>query len=74
MAVNGKVKAVDASSDKGMLNFFRGLKAEFKRITWPPKKDVKKTATAVIGFCVMYMILVGLLDLGFNNIFKIIFR
>lgn len=73
MAVNGKVKGTD-TSDRGVLSFFRGLKAETKRITWPTKKDVKKAATAVIGFCVMYTILVGLLDTGFNNIFKVIFR
>ena len=28
----------------GITKFFRGVKAEIKRITWPPKEEAKKAA------------------------------
>lgn len=73
MTVKGKIKLTDRSNDKGLIKFFKGLKAELKRITWAPKQDVKKAMAAVFSFCILYIILVGLLDAGFNNIYKIIF-
>ena len=74
MTVNGKVKSGNSTYGKGIVGFFKGLKAEVKRITWATKKDTKKAATAVLSFCIMYIILVGLLDAGFKNIFGLIFK
>lgn len=74
MAVNGKVKVSDGTNKKGPISFFKGLKAEFKRITWASKKDTKKATIAVLSFCIFYIIVVGLLDTGFNNIFGLIFK
>jgi preprotein translocase subunit SecE len=74
MAVNGKVKVNDSTNKRGLISFFKELKAEFKRITWASKKDTKKATIAVLSFCVFYIILVGLLDTGFNNIFGLIFK
>jgi preprotein translocase subunit SecE len=73
MTVKGKVELTERSNGKGLVKFFKGLKAEFKRITWAPKQDVKKAVAAVFSFCILYIIIVGLLDAGFNNIYKIIF-
>jgi preprotein translocase subunit SecE len=74
MAVNGNAKVNDSANEKGFISFFKGLKAEFKRITWASKKDTKKATIAVLSFCIFYVILVGLLDTGFNNIFGLIFK
>ncbi len=37
----------------GITKFFRGVKAEIKRITWPPKEEAKKAIIAVIVFTVI---------------------
>lgn len=73
MAVNGNVKVKGKSNQKGMSKFFRELKAEVKRITWPSKIDIKKATIAVLSFSFIFVILVGLLDYGFNNLYKLIF-
>ena len=70
MAVSSNVKETKQPRSK----FFKDLKAEAKRITWAPKKDIKKAVGAVVTFCVIYVVIVGLLDYGFNNLFKLIFK
>jgi len=76
MAVNKSVTKAKKSvtSEKGFINYFKDLKAEFKRITWASKADVKKATATVITFCFIYAVFVGLLDYGFNNIMKLIFK
>lgn len=74
MAVNGNVKVKEKSNQKGIVKFFKELKAEAKRITWPSKKDIKKATIAVVSFSFLYVIFVGLLDYGFNNLYKLIFK
>ncbi|MGG7163080.1 preprotein translocase subunit SecE [Clostridium ihumii] len=74
MAKNVESKSKDTKKRLGIFQFFIDLKAEFKRITWPSKKDIKKASGAIISFCLLYVILVGLLDAGFNNLFKMVFK
>lgn len=71
-SVNNKIEK--SSNNNSIVDFFRGLQAEFKRITWAPKKEVKKATAAVVSFCILYMILVGVLDAMFINIFKMVFK
>jgi len=74
MAVNVDVKAKEKPNQGGVKQFFKGLKAEIKRMTWPSKKDIKKATIAVGSFTVLYVIFVGLLDVGFNNLCELIFK
>jgi preprotein translocase subunit SecE len=74
MAVNGKVKDSNQPKVNFLTKAFREMKAETKRITWAPKKEVKKALAAVVTFCVIYVIVVGVLDYGFSNLFKLIFK
>ncbi|GCD11218.1 preprotein translocase subunit SecE [Clostridium tagluense] len=74
MAVNGNIKVKEESTQKGIVKFFKDLKAEAKRITWPSKKDIQKATIAVASFSFIFVIFVGLLDSGFNNLYKLIFK
>lgn len=74
MAVNGKVKETKEQKINAFVKFFRGIKAEIKRITWASKKEAKKAIAAVVTFCVIYVVIVGILDYGFSNLFKLIFK
>lgn len=69
--VNIKTKT---SSKKGVSKFFRDMKAEVKRITWPSKDDTKKALIAVGVVVLIYLLLVGGLDYIFTNLFKLIFK
>jgi len=74
MAVDSKIKVVENPTGKGLPQFLKEVKAEMKRVTWPNKKDVKKAIAAVGTFCVIYVVIVGVLDYGFNNLYKLIFK
>ncbi|WP_454052605.1 preprotein translocase subunit SecE [Clostridium sp. Marseille-Q7071] len=74
MANKVDIKSNEKRKRAGIVQFFVDLKAEFKRVTWPAKVETKKAAAAVISFCLLYVILVGLLDAGFNNLFKMFFK
>jgi len=76
MGANGDMKKVNKQTalEGGFFNFFKGLVSEFKRITWASKEDTKKAAIAIIIFCVIYVVIVGAIDLGFNSLVKIIMK
>ena len=70
-SVNTKAKN---SERKSISQFFREMKAEVKRITWPSKDDTKKALIAVGVVVLIYILLVGGLDYIFSSLFKLIFN
>ena len=61
--------------DQGKLaKWFKDLKIEFKKVVWPTKKTVVNNTSVVISVIVASAILVGLLDTGFLEIMKTIYR
>lgn len=73
MAVKENVNLKKNSSKKdGLFKFFREVKAEVKRITWPSKSESKKALIAVGVVVLIYIILVGGLDYIFQNLFEFI--
>ena len=75
MAVKENVNIKSKASEKSnQFKFFKEMKAEVKRITWPSKDDTKKALIAVGVVVLIYLILVGGLDLIFTNLFKFIFN
>ena len=71
-SVNKSKKPV--TSGNRIVSFFKELKAEFKRITWASKEDVKKAIATVMTFCLIYVVIVGLLDYGFKSLVGVIFK
>lgn len=65
---------INTSEKSGFFKFFREIKAEVSKITWPSKSDTKKAFTSVIVVVVMYMILVGGLDFVYKNFFEFLFK
>ena len=43
-------------------SFFKGLKAEYKKIIWPEKNDVLKQSVAVVCISVLLGAIVAILD------------
>lgn len=50
MALNENKKA-EEKSKKGIVKFIKEVKAETKRITWPPKDEIKKSTIIVLFLC-----------------------
>ncbi|MBM6836787.1 preprotein translocase subunit SecE [Clostridium saudiense] len=74
MAIKEGVKTKSNSEKNSIAKFFREIKAEVKRITWPSKDDTKKALIAVGVVALIYIVLVGGLDYIFSSLFKLIFN
>lgn len=75
MAIKENAKLSKTSSKNGgTINFFREVKSEIKRISWPSKNDTKKALIAVGVVGLMYLILVGGLDYISQYLFEFILK
>ncbi|ENZ00787.1 preprotein translocase subunit SecE [Clostridium thermobutyricum] len=68
-------KVKNAPSNKGgLISFLKGVKNEFKRIVWPSKEETKKALIAVLGFTIIYVVMVGGFDYIFQNLFEVVLK
>jgi preprotein translocase subunit SecE len=74
MSVKSNVKTEKTVKNNSLFSFFREVKAEVKKITWPSKDETKKAFVAVVVFTLMYTILVGGLDFIFKSLFEMILK
>ncbi|SCP97824.1 preprotein translocase subunit SecE [Anaerobium acetethylicum] len=44
-------------------SWFKGLKAEFKKISWPDKKSLGKQTTAVVVVSIFLGVIISVIDL-----------
>lgn len=56
----GEAKAVEKAPKK---NWYKGLKAEFKKIVWPDRMSVAKQTTAVVIVSVILGAVIKVLDM-----------
>ncbi|OOM11221.1 preprotein translocase subunit SecE [Clostridium saccharobutylicum] len=74
MSEKSNVKTEKAVKNSNLFSFFREVKAEVKRITWPSKDEAKKAFVAVVIFTLIYTLLVGGFDFIFQNLFEMILK
>ncbi len=55
---------------KGIGKYFKEVWAEVKQLTWPTRKELINYCLAVIAFCALMAIIIGLLDLAFGSAFQ----
>ena len=55
---------------KGIGKYFKEVWAEVKQLTWPTKKELINYCLAVIAFCALMAIIIGLLDFAFGSAFN----
>ena len=69
----GKTMAEATTKEKGRVKtWWKGLKAEFKKIVWPDRDSVIKETAAVIVITIILSLIIALLDLGIKNLFDLI--
>ncbi|MCQ2537842.1 MAG: preprotein translocase subunit SecE [Lachnospiraceae bacterium] len=62
------------TKEKGRFKqWWKGLKAEFKKIVWPDKESVAKQTAAVIVITIILGAIVSLLDFGLKELIKPLF-
>ncbi len=57
-----------------IFQFFKESRAELKKVVWPTKADVLSSIKVVIISTFVVAIILGLLDLGFSELFRLILR
>lgn len=72
MSVKDNAKTEKTVKSNGLFSFFKDVKVEVKKITWPSKDETKKAFAAVMIFTLMYTILVGGMDSIFEKLLQMI--
>ena len=57
-----------------IFQFFKESRAELKKVVWPTKADVLSSIKVVIISTIVVAVLLGALDLGFSELFRLILR
>ncbi|MBQ7761279.1 MAG: preprotein translocase subunit SecE [Clostridia bacterium] len=57
-----------------IVDFFKGLKSEFKKITWASKKSTLRNFVLVLVIVVAAAVVIGLVDWGLGGLFNAIFK
>lgn len=73
----GNVKKKD-SADKqdslkeGLANYFKGVKSEWGKITWPERRQVMVESFIVLGVVFFFTVLVYTMDIIFKGLLSLI--
>ena len=59
---------------KRVEEFFREVRAELKKVTWPNKKMLKTTTVIVVVFIFIMALYIGVIDLIFSKIITAFLR
>jgi preprotein translocase subunit SecE len=57
---------------KGSTSFFRGVRLELKRVTWPNKDELLSYTTVVLVICGIMTAGLWVVDAVFNNLLKLV--
>ena len=52
----------DSSEKQARPSFFKGVKAEFKKIVWPDRQQTLKQSVAVVAISVVVGVIIALID------------
>ena len=52
----------DSTEKQARPSFFKGVKAEFKKISWPDKKSTLKQSIAVVVISVVVSAIIAIID------------
>lgn len=57
---------------KAKTGFLKGIKSEFKKITWPTRENLMKYTVMVIVICFIVSLMVWLMDTGLHRLLSLI--
>lgn len=64
--------AAQTEKNKGKLSsYFKGVKAEMKKVLWPNRKELINFTAVVIWVSILISVIVYLLDLGIHGILQL---
>jgi preprotein translocase subunit SecE len=67
-------KKANKKKRKSPARFFKDIISELKKVTWPTAKDLVKYTGAVIAFILVTAVIVGLMDFGLAELFRLVLK
>jgi len=67
--------AAQTGADKGtkkLSSYFRGVRAELKKVSWPSRKELVNYTIVVLVICTIISLAVWLIDSGLHQLLKLI--
>ena len=69
----GKTMAEATTKEESRIKrWWKGLKAEFRKVVWPDRESVVKETAAVIVITIILSLIIAVLDLGVKNLIDLI--
>lgn len=65
-----KKKSDKPSFFSRVATWFKGLKSEFKKITWASKKSTFKNFGIVLAIVIVSAVVIGAIDIGLSSLFN----
>lgn len=72
MAETKKKQTDSVSFQQGITSYFRGVRAEWGKITWPERRQVVVETFIVIGVVFFFTVMVYVMDVGFKWLLSLI--
>ncbi len=57
----------DSKEKQARPSFFKGVKTEFKKISWPDRQSLLKQSVAVVAISVVLGVIIAILDFVIQN-------
>lgn len=67
--------SAQTNTDKGSrekAGFLKGIKSEFKKVTWPTRENLINYTIIVLVICVVISLLVWLIDTGLHRLLSLV--
>ncbi|MGF7058341.1 preprotein translocase subunit SecE [Brassicibacter mesophilus] len=69
-----QTSAEKGSAAKRLGSYFKGVKAELKKVNWPNKKELVNYTVVVLVTCAVVSLVVWLLDSGLHRLLSFILK
>ena len=62
-----KVEKKTEKKRRSIFTWFREMKSELKKVTWPSASQIYKNTVIVLIVCAVFAVITGLMDLGLET-------
>ena len=62
------------NTKNAIATYFRGVRTEWGKITWPEKQQVVVETFFVVAIVFIFTLFIFLVDKGFETVFKVLFK
>ncbi|GEM_PF-222738 len=70
--MNSSTNSSTVSAKSTLLNYFQESFQELKKVTWPTRNQAIRLTAIVLGFCFVAAAVMGVLDLAFNQGYRLL--